>query len=639
MIQRFTYLVITFILCTCCNAFAQAVLTDLQVNPVVAKKWQQVKAYRSSSSAKMVQPALDTLPFLDDFSKESVYPDSSMWIGRSVYVNRTYPVAPLSIGVATFDGVDSTGYPYDFTASGISTGVADRLTSIPINLGKYFAPDSVYFSFFYQSQGRGNAPEAADSLILQFKRPTTGTWDQVWAHKGYAIWDQNLNKALSKDTNFHAVILPVIDTAYLHDGFQFRFINHATLSGNLDHWNIDYVYLKNNRTQADTIFEDVAFVYDPLSLLKKYQAMPWEQYIPSELKDSLTRRLSTSIRNSYKVTKNTQYKYYIYDNTPAKVDSFIAGSFNVDPYVPNGMCTYAPFANPPFKYVIPLLSDSEVYTWENILKSTPDFDGYNDTVRFYQKFYNYYAYDDGTAERGYGLSGTNPKLAVRFTLNVADTLKAIKLFFNPLLTNTSVYSFRLAVWADNGGLPGNLIYKDSVVTPVYDKAGVNEFHNYRLSNEALVLAPGTYYFGWMQTTVATQLLNVGFDLNINSQSNTFMYLSSSWQQSDKNGTVMLRPVFGKSFSVAGIHTQQTADINFEVYPNPAQDMLNINFNDRFKLGNIQISMIDMYGKTVWAENNFTSTSIDVSHLAQGLYFLKVTGPNANSSIKRVAVVH
>jgi hypothetical protein len=605
-------------------------LTDLQMNPVVAKKYQELK--QNNSLAKMAQQLSDTLslPFKDDFSFESVYPDTAKWKGTSVFINRTYPKAPLSIGVATFDGLDSTGYPYDFTVSSTSSGEADHLTSKPINLAfdtlgnAYFPVDSIYLSFFYQAMGRGNAPEAKDSLVLEFKRASTGKWDWIWAHKGYT--------PSNNDTNFHAVIIPVIDTAYLKKGFQFRFKNYATLSGNVDHWHIDYVYLNNNRNKADTIFEDVAFVYNPSSLLKKYQAMPWEQYVPSELKDSL----STFIRNSYKVTKNTFYNYVIKDEMGVQLSLYNGASFNIDPYTVIGYCNYKPFTKPRFNYVIPLLTDSTLFVWESYIKAIPDFNNYNDTVRFYQKFYNYYAYDDGTAEAGYFLSGSNPKLAVKYVLNVTDTLKAIQLYFNPIVSDVRLFSFRLAVWNDNGGVPGAVIYKDSVVYPVYDK-GYEAFHPYKISNPKLVLSAGTYYFGLIQNT--SDQLNIGFDLNTNAQSNTYISLSAGWQPPNFKGSAMLRAVFGKSFPFVGIRQQQVSQFNFDVYPNPAQNVLNINIDDRFKLGHLQLSLIDTYGSTVWSENNFTATSIDVSQFAQGLYFLKITDGYANSSIKRMAIVH
>ena len=53
--------------------------------------------------------------------------------------------------------------------------------------------------------------------------------------------------------------MPIIDNNYLVDSFQFRFRNYATLSGNLDHWHIDYIRLSTHRHIHDTIVSDIAF--------------------------------------------------------------------------------------------------------------------------------------------------------------------------------------------------------------------------------------------------------------------------------------------------------------------------------------------------------------------------------------------
>src|SRR5690606_37405864 len=97
-----------------------------------------------------------SLPFFDDFSQQYYYPDADKWEDNYVYINSNYAVNPISYGVATFDGLDSTGYPYNFN-NPTSHGVADYLTSKPIDLSS--VTDSVYLSFFFQPQGNGNRPE------------------------------------------------------------------------------------------------------------------------------------------------------------------------------------------------------------------------------------------------------------------------------------------------------------------------------------------------------------------------------------------------------------------------------------------------------------------------------------------------
>lgn len=75
------------------------------------------------------------------------------------------------------------------------------------------------------------------------------------------------------------VMIPVTNTASFENDFQFRFRNYATLSGNVDHWHIDYVRFSDARHYQDTVYEDVAYVYPAYSLLNKYGSMPWSHFL------------------------------------------------------------------------------------------------------------------------------------------------------------------------------------------------------------------------------------------------------------------------------------------------------------------------------------------------------------------------
>ena len=48
-----------------------------------------------------------SVPFIDDFSYDSSFPDTILWKDNSVFVNKNYGVNPITIGVATFDGLNS----------------------------------------------------------------------------------------------------------------------------------------------------------------------------------------------------------------------------------------------------------------------------------------------------------------------------------------------------------------------------------------------------------------------------------------------------------------------------------------------------------------------------------------------------
>ena len=84
------------------------------------------------------------LPFFDDFTSFSK--SANLWLDNDVYFNNSFCIHPLNYGVATFDGLDSLGNPYNNSVVNLS-GIADNLTSVKINLQGLV---NVYFSFFYQ---------------------------------------------------------------------------------------------------------------------------------------------------------------------------------------------------------------------------------------------------------------------------------------------------------------------------------------------------------------------------------------------------------------------------------------------------------------------------------------------------------
>ena len=176
--------------------FSQEYLTGVGNNSVI-------KQYRRSIEEKpgayfkseFIEYNPLELPFYDDFSKKGVYPDSNKWLDDYVYVNPDYGVFPINKGVATFDVLDEFGDIYG--NANFFPFAADYLTSFPIRLDSIYddgiqgmrkltPADSVYFSFYYQPQGRGVPPLPHDSLILEFGRYTEDTVfsyiESFWLH-------------------------------------------------------------------------------------------------------------------------------------------------------------------------------------------------------------------------------------------------------------------------------------------------------------------------------------------------------------------------------------------------------------------------------------------------------------------------
>ncbi len=579
--------------------------------------------YKKGFAGQYKKSIVDTvsLPFIDDFSLPAMYPDSSLWMDKYAFVNRSYPVDPPSIGVATLDGLNEKGMPYN--SSPFSYGPADSLTSNPIALGSITPADSVYFSFFYQPQGIGDYPNPEDTLLVEFKTDT-GAWVHVWATPGDTIQP------------FMQVLIPVTDTAYLFDGFQFRFRNYATLSGNNDHWHIDYVRLDTIRHMNDTAINDVAIVSIPITILKNYTAMPWSQYDSSELENQHT----IEVRNNFAVpnTKITPHWYKsIYLKTSATIDSSSIASKSIDP----STTITIPDVIPYYLDSIPGYAEDSVTIRTIYTIDAPADNNYdNDSVYFDQKFYNYYAYDDGSAEKAYGLFSVGAKLAYRFTLNNPDTIRAVAIHFAHMNADVSNKLFSLTVWQSideaNSGVGDNIIYQRlaPLHKPIYLDT-LNGFHIYKLDTPKVV--SGTFYVGWIQTS--PDILNIGFDVNTNHKQHIFYNVSGDWYNTSFNGSLMMRPILGDTLPwMTTIIEKEPLKDQVSIYPNPVTGKLYFHFNARYIKRDIDIEVYDIYGRLMLRSESITDNYIDVAGLPFGIYLFKAYDHSNNRLYVRKFVV-
>jgi hypothetical protein len=261
----------------------------------------------------------------------------------------------------------------------------------------------------------------------------------------------------------------------------------------------------------------------------------------------------------------------------------------------------------------------------------------NDTTIFDQKFFNYYAYDDGTPEGGYGLTPENSMLAYKFTLNHPDTLRAVKMFFNRTLDNASQQYFNLTVWNDASGYPGDTLYTMKHIKPQYGDS-LNVYYNYRIENRKVPVS-GTFYVGWKQLTADN--LNLGFDINNDEQDKIFYNTGNGWMSSSYHGALMIRPVVGDFLPpVAGINELNIAEGEMKVYPNPSNGQyINISLLDNSNTGTSQftIHIFDLMGHEVF--NSPYQHTVDCSGLSNGIYMISVTSyDNSRRYFSRLAIV-
>ena len=104
--MRSLFFAIVFLSLTPSLLFAQEVLRGLSVNPELIKMNNEKKtAKQLKSTATAIQDFIK-LPFVDDFSTTTVYPDPKLWSDKKVYINSTFPVNPITIGVIKLDKFD-----------------------------------------------------------------------------------------------------------------------------------------------------------------------------------------------------------------------------------------------------------------------------------------------------------------------------------------------------------------------------------------------------------------------------------------------------------------------------------------------------------------------------------------------------
>lgn len=578
-----------------------------------------------SASSTVFKTEADTLslPFFDDFSTYTIYPDPNKWVDQLVYVNRHFGYRPPSLGVATFDHLDETGSPYNNELNSSSYDVADILTSCPINLTRtngqpYNASDSIYLSYYVQANGYGYELDQNDSLLLQF-RNKFGDWITVWRKGGQR-----------QRSEFEQYLIPVTDSVFIHNAFQFRFYNFTRKSGNANHWNLDYVKMDTARQQTNSVHEDYAIQTLPSSLLDRYFSMPYRHFklnAGREAADSIFFRAS----NLNDVTRNIEARVIASGNgIPIVATDFVNNANNV----PASGDALRRFKN----FDLSGLSGDTVLIRHRYEVRQPTiqnpFRG-NDAVDAIQFFGPYFAYDDGSAESGFGFdhdatpSNVSGQVALEYNLNEEDTLKAIAVFFNQSIRDVSGRAITLKVWSNLSPVGGGVaqdevIWERDILIQPADTGLFNQYVYFAVDT-TLILPAGSFYIGWSQNSMFHA--NIGFDNNHGrhtspDQASPYIYYEvlGNWSQSNlPGGALMMRPFFGPLPSTPIVVStpplvQKTAP---GFYPNPASDHISLSSSVRTKT----VSILDLQGRTM-KQVNEPNGEIALIDLPKGVYIIK-----------------
>lgn len=584
------------------------------------------------------------IPFFDDFSNYSGPSDSRRWLTDQAFANSDFALYPPTMGMVTLDALDGKGVLHATATN--SPFSADTLASQIVRLDSIVSPtrqrlqpsDSIYLSFYYLPGGGtgprwerlGDSPDPGDSLFLEFFDGQR--WQRVWAVDGPP--DDSTYEATHSTWQYVAVA--ITDPVFFHRKFQFRFRNYCSLDsnpktgmvGNCDQWNIDYIYLSHGRRKNDRqSFRDIAFVQKAPSLLKRYSAMPAWQYQPTDMAD----HMELTIANLYGSTLSSHYTYQVFDADGQSVGQYDGGYDNCPSYPATGSYqTAAAHATPAVNFAFPTSTDTQSFRIVHVVKEGNSGDNHvcNDTLVYRQVFDNYYAYDDGVPENGYGLVTTSSRsfLAYRFVLNQPDTLTAVDILFNHTRNEENAgVAFYLCVWDGSDSLPGALLLRDDNKQRInFDDARSNGFIRFRLA-EPLVVS-GSVFIGFEQ--VGSTYINMGFDRSNDRREDICYRTTANWQTSILQGCLAMRPCFGSS-ALVGIDIPTTKVPTFSLHPNPATDVLHVQYSGTTE--HVSLQVYNAAGRLVW-QGPFAPT-LSLTGYPAGLYLLRITDDGVSVSQK------
>ena len=452
------------------------------------------------------------------------------------------------------------------------------------------------------------------------------TWYHIWSVAGERL---DAFMAENDDQLFKQVMIPILDAKYFKDNFYFRFYNYASIVNNSlpanrsneDNWNIDFVYLNYNRSVNDTYYPMVTFSGQKPSFFNRYQSIPYRQY-RNNPNSSMRESLSIDIANLDAVDHDINYYYKVDQIGGNQHYMRVLDPVTIRPYDEFGYLECPEYGeSPACPYVGELFAmdmwiDSASFQISHYLYDSAVNPPLTDSMKYRVGLYNYYAYDDGIPELGYGVSNAGGKFAVRFDISDYDTIQGVQLLFNHTLKDANDKYFDIMVCKDENGKPGDTLYTMKNQRPQWQEQPYR-FTYYKF--DRVVATANSFYIGIQQSS--NSLINIGLDASIDNQQYNFVNTNGSWQPSNMHGSLMIRPVVGASYYI-GVEENgpSTGSGALTVYPNPASDMLHLEGD--FEGG--QVSLFDLTGRRVY-QGEYQHT-IAVSNLNDGMYFIQVVTP-------------
>jgi hypothetical protein len=578
---------------------------------------------KSNSHSNGRTKAID-LPFWEDFSDtRTSFANPDKWLyGKSILVNNGLAINPPSIGVATFDGIDSLGKPYNSTDI-LAKGYSDKLVSMSIDLSVIPEAnrDSVFLSYQYQVKGNGEVPDDGDRLLVSF-------FD---SNKEWIPVDTINNDGTLQTDIFYTSFVQVADAKYYHADFKFMIQNFARRSGPYDAWHLDYIYLNKGRSTADTSFPDRTVSSPPTSLFGQYWIMPIDHFVannglmtpPSIIGTSMQAQgqpvdfSNSAILTTWSNAEKTEVSETL--DVLHKFDTALfAGKFQkvTADKLPD-LLTYANSDSITIEYKFWINTrdndsiflgpppDSTIGDYDPRIYSPIDFRA-NDTTYATYALSDRYAYDDSHAEYGAGLNQSGAQIAYRYDLIGKDeeNVTFLEMYF-PRFGDESSQVIELRIW--------DTLDQDPIYTGIVSlqRSQQNQFRVAELSNPVPVKK--SFFIGWKQNAAA--VIAAGLDESNDTGDRMWYNTNGEWIKNDLvHGSLMFRPIFGEGRVDVGLEKETT----LTVYPNPGSGV--------FHLGGLaeQVAVYDVAGRMIphFKETTLSETIINMTNATPGIYIIR-----------------
>lgn len=598
--------------------------------------------------------AVATLPFFDDFTQAGYFPDDSKWQKGNVFVNSGFPKMPVNYRAATLDLIDRHGKVYRNGSS--NPFRADTLLSVRIRLDslnnqKLTPADSLYLSFYYQPGGFGDDPERDDSLVLKFGYGYNETvydttiqdsvtvrkhaWRQMWAAEGQTY--ESFIAECDENQYFKKVMIPITDPCLFQEDFYIMFFNYGTLPttmypndrSNMDQWNVDFVYLDKDRSIETDTYPLVSFTNTSPTFLKRYRSMPYKHYANNPINE-IENCFNMYLTNMDVNTHEVRYSCEVEDNNSDWSYSYTSDPFYINQY-PNVGVMKDSVVMGNFIYPYNLNVDTTSFTIRHYVDVVDEHSGEvaGDSIVVKQGFYNYFAYDDGTPEMGYGLVPNDTYFAAQFKVTQLDTVCGVQMLFNRTFNDANFNFFDIVVWKDNNGKPGQVAYTLQNQRPIWDDSLLYAFSNYTFNE--VVKVNSTFYVGIRQQYPKS--INIGFDTSVDNHQYCFYDAGEGWKNTSFAGSLMIRPVMGSDAYFLDVDENQEAKNELVLYPNPANDMVRIDGIDANSANEIVI--FDIAGRAV--KHYQYCNELNVSDLQNGAYMLRVVMNDGSSMTSKLLI--